>query len=182
MCHQSPNWFYVSHFWNCIFFSQWFQEKLKIGKVDMNDLARKSWKHVYWEWQKQQSQIGTLIPHALWMFLLKSLLLTTMSQPPHYKPFISFQHEWLPLFQYFFKILPLFKFSFPSFLAKRFLAFTPRTTQISLFFSFNIFLRCWSSVIILYKFQFPITLSIKNPLKKITSSVETFPYSPSIFI
>lgn len=182
MCHQSPNWFYVSHFWNCIFFSQWFQEKLKIGKVDMNDLARKSWKHVYWEWQKQQSQIGTLIPHALWMFLLKSLLLTTMSQPPHINPLSPSSMSDYLYSSTFSKFFLCLSSPFHHSWQKDSLPLL-HEQQISLFFfSFNIFLRCWSSVIILYKFQFPITLSIKNPLKKITSSVETFPYSPNIFI
>lgn len=83
------------------------------------------------ESDKEQSQIRSPIPYSLGMFLLKSLF-TGLHQKPHYKLLMCTlpQYEWLPSLRHLSKFF-LCKVSFPSFLAKKFLVFTP-----SIFFSF----------------------------------------------
>lgn len=104
------------------------------------------------EHDKEQSQLRSLIPYPLGMLLPKSLC-TALRQKPHHKLFTRIlpQYEWVPSLRHLSKFV-LCKVSFPSFVAKKFLVFTPSILFFS-FFCFQEFLQMtFPSSFYIYKF------------------------------
>lgn len=156
-----------------ISFLDYVREKSRLGR--WTGAARKGWESALRGIRScgHREDLPLTVPFECSFWHL-SLLLSPAS--PTVNPLcVSLPNEWLPSLQHLSELF-LCKASFPSFLAKKFLVFTPRTKYNLYCFQYS--LQWWRSFLqhSLYItssfFSLPV---LKHLFKKITPSVDTFP-------